>query len=77
MGGTLVLDLNRRLPTLLNDLERPVLDVALDFGLVHFTTDETLSVEHGVFWVGVECVLCRVTNSTNEVIDQSLKYGGS
>lgn len=72
MGGALVLHLNRRLPTLLNDLEWPMLDVALDFGLVHLATDETLSVEHGVFWVGVECVLCGVTDPTDEMSHQDM-----
>lgn len=75
MGRSLVLNLDRRLPTLLNDLERPVLDVVLDFRLVHLATDETLSIEHGGFWVGVEGVLCRVTNSANEILYQNAKHG--
>lgn len=33
--------------------EWPVLHVALDFGFVEFTTDETFSVEYGIFGIVV------------------------
>ncbi len=49
-------------PALLLNLERPVLHVALDVTIVHFTTNETLRIEDGVSWVGVEGVLGAVTN---------------
>jgi len=41
----------------------PVLLVALDFRIVHFTTNQTLSVKDSVFRVGVEGVLGGVTNT--------------
>ena len=34
------------------------------FWIIHLTTDETLSVEDGVFRVGVEGILGRVTDET-------------
>ena len=58
-----VLDLDVGLPTLAGDLERPVLHVALDLGVIELATNETLGVEDGVLRVGVERVLRAVTNT--------------
>ena len=59
-----VLDLYSRLVILLDDLERPVLLVPNDFGVIDFTANETLGVEDSVFGVTVVCVLCSVTDQT-------------
>ena len=37
--------------------------VTLDFGIIHFATNQTLSVEDSVFRVGVEGVLGGVTDT--------------
>src|SRR3954453_2642576 len=48
---SLELYLDDRLATLVDDLERPVLHISLDLGVIEFTTDKTLGVEDGVVWV--------------------------
>ena len=62
----LVLDLNGGLVVLLDDMERPVLLVALDLWVVDFPANETLSVEDRVFGVGVVCVLGCVSDTARE-----------
>ena len=57
-----VLDSDGGFTVFLHDLERPVLHVAFNFGVVEFTADKTLGVEDGVFRVGVESVLRSITN---------------
>ena len=59
-----VLDLDARLPTLSGDLEGPMLHVALDFWVISLSSDESFGVEHGVFRVGVECILSGVTDES-------------
>ena len=56
-----MLDLDARLPTLLRDVEGPVLHITFDFWVVRLAADETLGVEDSVLGVGVESVLHRVT----------------
>ena len=63
----LVLDLDDRLVTPCDNLERPVLLVTLDLRVLEFTSDETFGVEDGIFGVGVESVLCGITNTENKV----------
>jgi len=53
----LVLDDNSGFAVLLCDHEGPMLHIALEFGIVHLATDETLSVEHCVCGIRVEGVL--------------------
>ena len=48
---------------LLCHFERPVLHVASNILIIHFVTDKTLSIEYGVFRVGVESILSTVTNT--------------
>jgi hypothetical protein len=48
---------------LLCHFERPVLYVASNVLIIHFATDKTLSIEYGVFWVGVESILSAVTDT--------------
>ena len=50
-------------PTLLRNLERPVLHVTNDVWVVHLAANETLGVEDGVLGVGVEGVLGGVTDT--------------
>lgn len=63
----LVVDLYGRLPTLIDDTERPVFDVALEFIVVHLTANETFGVEHGIFRVGMEGILGRVSDTGTTV----------
>ncbi len=58
----LVLDLNHRLSTLGDNLERPVLRITFNFSVIEVAPNETLRIEDSVLWVGVECILGRVTN---------------
>ena len=60
---TLVGDFDGRLIVLLDDLERPVLLVARNLGVVNLTTNETLGVEDRVLWVGVVGVLGRISDT--------------
>lgn len=50
----------------LTNFERPVLHVTLDILVVHFAANETLSVEHGVFRVGVVGVFGAVTDTNHK-----------
>lgn len=52
---------------LLCHFERPVLHVASNVWIIHFATDKTLSIEYGVFWVGVESILSAVTNTEKNI----------
>ena len=61
---TAILNLDGRLLVLLDDLERPVLLVPNDFGVIDLTTDETLGVEYGVFGVAVVRIFGGVTDET-------------
>ena len=54
--------MNIRLPALVDDTERPMFHVALEFIVVHLTTDETFGVKHGILRVGVESILGRVSD---------------
>ena len=63
-GLALVGNLNDRLVSLGLDLERPVLLVPNDFGVIDFTANETFGVKDSVFGVTVVCVLCSVTDQT-------------
>ena len=57
-----MLDLDERLAGLVDDLERPVLLVALDLGVARLAPDEPLGVEDRVLRVGVVRVLRRVAD---------------
>ena len=61
---TAVLNLNGGLATLADDLEGEVLDVGLHLGVIEFTADETLRIEHGVVGVHGNLVLRGITNET-------------
>jgi len=54
------IDLDTWLTTLVNDLEREVLDVALNVLVLILATDKTLDVEDGPFWVrGILVLGCK------------------
>jgi hypothetical protein len=59
-------NLDSRLPTIVDDIERPVLHISLQLLFVHFTTNETLSVENGVLGIGVVCVLGGVPDTRTD-----------
>ena len=67
-----MLNLNDRFSTLVVDLERPVLHVALDLRIVILAADKTLCVEDSVFGVGVECILGRVTDTERKFSIQNV-----
>jgi hypothetical protein len=50
------------LSTLILDLKRPVLDIALDFRIVALASNKTFSIEDGVFGIGMEGVFSGVTD---------------
>ena len=60
----LELNLDNRLATLVNDLEREVLHVSLNLGVGKLATDEALGVEDGVGRVHGDLVLGGITNET-------------
>jgi hypothetical protein len=62
LGLALELNLDEGVAVLVDDSERPVLHISLDFGIVEATTDETLSIEDGVLGVHSSLVLGSVTN---------------
>lgn len=68
-----VLDLDTGLPTLARNLERPVLHVALDLGVVGLAANKTLGVEDGVLRVGVERVLRTITNTRDAWVGTPLR----
>ena len=49
-----VLDLNRWLPPLVEELEWPVLPISLDLYVIELATDETFRVENSVLRIGVK-----------------------
>ena len=59
----MVLNRDDRLASAVDDGERPVLHVLLEFGLVELAADQALCVEYGVLRIGGECVLGGVTNT--------------
>ena len=72
---TAVLNLNGGLATLADDLEGEVLDVGLHLGVIEFTTDETLRIEHGVVGVHGNLVLRGITNETLGVGERDIRGG--
>ncbi len=52
---------------LANKVPLPVLDILLQLGLIKFTSNEAFSIKNCVGWVGVECVLGGIPNSTCKV----------
>ena len=63
-GLALVVDSNGGFSVDLLDLERPVLDVALNVTIVHLASNKTFGVEYGVAGVRVEGILGGVTDET-------------
>ena len=63
-------DLNHWLSTFVDNLEWEVLEVPLDIIVVEGSSNHSLGVEHGVFWILGSLVLCCVT-------DQSFLVGES
>ncbi len=61
---TLELDRDNGLALLLDNLEREVLHVGLDLGIVEFPSDQTLSVEDCVCRVHGNLVLCSISNQS-------------
>ena len=59
----LVLDFDRRLVILLDNLEGPVLPVTLNLGIVDLAADETLSIKDRVLWVRVVGVLGSISDT--------------
>ena len=43
--------------------ERPVLHVANNVLIIHFSSDKALSIEYSVFWVGVESIFSAVADT--------------
>ena len=54
------------LAVLLDDLERPVLHVLFDFGVINLAANETFGIEDGIFRVCGKCILGGVSDSGSE-----------
>lgn len=67
LGLALELDLDVGLATLLNDLEREVLHIGLDLGVLELAANETLGVEDRVVGVHGDLVLGRISDQTLSV----------
>ena len=77
LGLTLELNLDDGLGSLLNDLERPVLHIGLDLGVVKTATNETLGVEDSVVGVHGDLVLGGITNETLSVGETDERGSGA
>jgi hypothetical protein len=77
LGLALEIDLDEGVAFLVNDSERPVLHISLDFGIVETTTDETLSIEDGVLGVHSSLVLGSITNKALVVREGNIRGGGT
>ena len=62
-GITLIVDGDGRFAVLFTDDEGPVLHVKLNIFIIHFASNESLSVENSIFWVGVEGVFGAVSDT--------------
>lgn len=58
------LDLNVGLISLVDDLERIVLGVALNILVIKTTSNETFGVKDGVLWILWGLILCRVSDKS-------------
>jgi hypothetical protein len=77
LGFTFEFNLNEGVFVLVNDGERPVLHVFLDFGVIETTTDKTLSIEDGVLGVHGSLVLGSITNKTFGVRESDIRRSGT
>jgi hypothetical protein len=77
LGLALELDLDDGLAVAINDLEREVLHVGLDLGVVELAADEALGVEDGVVGVHGDLVLGGITNETLRVRESHERRGGA
>ena len=64
LGLTFEFNLNEGVFILVDNGERPVLHISLDFGIIETTTDETLGIEDGVLGVHSSLVLGSITDKT-------------
>ena len=76
-GLPLVLDLNRRFATFVDDLEREVLHVRLNLCIIELAPDEPLGVEDGVVGVHGDLVLGSVTNQSLTLAEGDIGGGGT
>ena len=58
LGLALVLNLDDGLTTLVDDGEREVFHIGLNFGVIELASNETLSIEDGVGGVHGDLILC-------------------
>ena len=72
-----MLDLDDRLVTPRDDLERPVLLITLDLRVLEFTTNETLSVEDGIARVHGDLVLGSISNQSLTLTESDIRKGGT
>ena len=60
----LCINLNMRLLVLVDDCEWEQFRIGLNSWIVEFATDQTLSVEDGILWIGCQLILGSITNQT-------------
>ena len=64
LGLALVLNLDDGLTTLVDDGEREVFHIGLNFGVIELASNETLSIEDGVLRVRVISIFSSITDET-------------
>jgi len=61
----------------LHELEWPQLGISLDGWVVKLTTDQTLSIEDGVFWITSGLVLGSITDKTFGIGESNVRRSGT
>ena len=77
LGLTLVLNLDHRKSSLVDNLEGPVLHISLNFAISETTTNKTLGIENGVEGVHGNLVLGSITNQTLAIGESDVRRGGA
>lgn len=77
LGFALVLDLDEGIALLVNNDERPVFHVGLDFRVIETPADKALSVEDCILGIHGGLVLCRITDETLHVSKSHIRGGGA
>lgn len=70
-----VLDLNDGLAGLVDDLERPVLHIGLDFSIGKLAADQTFRIENGVVGIHGDLVLGGITDQALRVVECNIGRG--
>jgi hypothetical protein len=70
-GLALVIYVNRRFSVLLQNVEWPMLCVTLHVLVLHFSSNQTLGIENGIFGVRMECVFGAIPDTTKALTSKT------